>query len=321
MRIKRTSRKAPALALVVVGLALGAPAAALAEPVQQFSFQVRDIKPGGRFTLVFNARTFDTTGNPPPTAIENYIRIPAGATLRREFRNRRYFCDGPKLRTAIDRFDFRRGSFNARVKNLKPFIRMLARSRHGGKRRQLANARACDRGRIGGGTARVDARESFPTIDQLIRASFSMFLSRPTEPGAIAGFTVIAAADEDQEIVRRRSYEIITGVHAAINANFFDDPTGPYGYRLDLPRGEVNGFKVSIAELTAVTRGLTLKRGTCLKQRKGRCVRRQRRTVFWFTTPPCPPSGLLEIEQFYGYEDASLNSTETIQLACPRFIP
>jgi hypothetical protein len=321
MRITRTSR---ALLLAVAGLALGAPAVALAEPVQQFSFQVKDIKPGGRFTLIFNARTFDTTGAPPPSPIENYIRIPAGATLRREFLNRRFFCDGPKLRTALDIYDFRLASFNARVANLKPFIRQLARSRDPQERRQLANAQACDRSRLGAGTARIDARESFPTIDELVRGAFSMFLSRPTVPGATAGFTVIAAADEDQPIVRRRSFEVITGVHAAINANFFNDPTpdGLYDYRLDLPRGEINGFKVSIAELNVTTRGLTILRGTCLRRnRRGRCVRRQRRTVFWFTTPPCPPSGVLSIQQFFGYENTAFNDLQTIQLACPRFQP
>jgi hypothetical protein len=310
------------LPLAVASLLLLVPATALAEPIQQFSFQVRDIKSGGRFTLIFNARNFDTTGNPPPTPIDNYLRIPAGATLRREFLTRRYFCDTPRLRTAIDIYDFRPGSFNARVANLKPLIRQFARSRDPRERRELANTQACDRGRIGGGTARIDARESFPTIDQLIRASFSTFLSRPTEPGAVAGFGVIGAADEDQEIVRRRSYEVITGVHAALHANFFNDPTGPYGYRLDLPRGEVNGFKVSIAELTATTRGLSIVRGTCLRQnRRGRCVRRQRRTLFWFTIPPCPPSGQFSFEQFYGYADTALNDTQTVSLACPRFVP
>jgi hypothetical protein len=315
------ARISKVLSLAVASLLL-VPAAALAEPVQQFSFQVRDIKPGGRFTLIFNARNFDTTGAPPPTPTNNYIRIPAGATLRREFLTRRYFCDGPRLRTAIDMYDFRAGSFNARVANLKPLIRQFARSRDRGEHAELANAQACDRGRIGGGTARVDARESFPTIDELIRGSFSTFLSRPTEPGAIAGFAVLAAADEDQPIVRRRSYEVITGVHAALTANFFNDPIGPYGYRLDLPRGEINGFKVSIAELTAITKGLSIVRGTCLKEnRRGRCVRRQRRTIFWFTIPPCPPSGLLSIQQFFGYENTAFDDLQTIQLACPRFQP
>lgn len=309
------------LPLAFASLFLLLPAAALAEPVQQFSFQVKDIKPGGRFTLIFNARNYDTTGAPPPSPTLNYLRIPAGATLRREFLTRRYLCNGPKLRTAIDLWDYRPGSFNARVANLKPFIRQLARSRDPQERKEWANAQACDTGRIGGGTAKVDARESFPTIDEPIRGSFSTFLSRPTEPGAVAGFTVLAAADEDQPIVKRRSFEVLTGVHAALTANFFNDPVGPYGYRLDLPRGEINGFKVSIAELNAITKGLTILRGTCLKEnRRGRCVRRQRRTLFWFTTPPCPANGLFSIEQFYGYADPALNDTQTITLACPRFV-
>jgi hypothetical protein len=320
MRIERMCKP---LLLALAGLALAAPAVAQAEPVSQFSFQVKDIKPGGRFTLIFNARTFDTTGAPPPAPIENYLRIPKGATLRKQFLNRRWFCNGPQLRTDIDTMDFSGVPFTKRIANLKPFIRNL--ERHGKTRRAkraLANAQACDRGRIGNGTARIDARESFPTIDQLVRASFSMFLSRPTEKGAVAGFTVLAAADEDQPIVKRRSYEVITGVHAALAANFVNDPSsdGLYGYRLDLPRGEVNGFKVSIAELNVTTKGLTLKKGACLKQRHRRCVRRQRRTIFWFRTPRCPPSGLLSIQEFFGYEDASLNTTKTIQLACPRFI-
>lgn len=311
------------LLLALAGLALAAPAVAQAEPVQQFSFQVKDIKSGGRFTLVFNARMFDTTGGVPPTPTENYLRIPKGATLRKEFLKPRFFCNGTKLRDAINVYDFSGVPFTKRAQNLKPFIRQLARSRDKKEHAQLANAQTCDRARIGGGTARIDARESFPTITDPIRATFAMFFSRPSTKGAIAGFTVLGAADEDQPIVKRRSYEVITGVHAVLNADFFDDPTpdGLYGYRLDLPRGEVNGFKVSLAELNAVTRGLTLKKGACLKLRKGRCVKRQPRTIFWFTTPPCPPSGFLSIEEYFGYAPPQPPLSRTIQLACPRFIP
>jgi hypothetical protein len=310
--------------LALAGLALGAPAVAQAEPVQQFSFQVKDIKSGGRFTLIFNARTFDTTGNPPPAPLQNYLRLPAGAALRREFLNRRFFCDGPALRTAIDMYDFSGVPFTKRVMDLKPFIRTLQRrGRSAAAKRALANAITCDRARVGSGTVRVDARESFPTITDVIRGTFATFFSGPTEPGAIAGFTVLGAADEDQPIVRRRSFEVITGVHVAINANFFNDPTpdGLYGYRLDLPPGEVNGFKVSLAEINATTSGLSLLRGECLKRSaRGRCVKRQRRTVFWFNTPRCPPSGSLSIQEFFSYPPPLGTSTRTIQLACPRFI-
>jgi hypothetical protein len=319
----RIERKVIPLVLALAGLALSAPAVAQAEPVSNFSFQVTDIKPGGRFTLLFHAQTFDTTGGVPPSPTEFYLRIPKGATLRREFLNRRFFCDGPRLRTDIDLMDFSGTPFTRRILNLKPFIRMLSRQRGRAARRALANAQACDRGRIGGGTARVDARGVSARLDRLIDVTFATFFSRPTKPGAVAGFAILGAADEDQEIVKRRTFEVLTGVHAALNANFVNDATadGLYGYRLDLPRSEVNGLRVSLAEINATTRGLTLKRGECLKRNaRGRCVKRQRRTLFWFTIPPCPSSGAFSIQQSYTYADPALNDTQTIQITCPRFI-
>jgi hypothetical protein len=319
----RIERKVTLLVLALAGMALAAPAVVQAEPVSQFSFQVTNIKPGGRFTLLFHAQTFDTTGGVPPSPTSFYLRIPKGATLRREFLNKRFFCDGPKLRTDIDTMDFSGTPFTRRILNLKPFIRMLARHRDRASRRALANAQACDRGRIGGGTARVDARGVTPKLDRLIDVTFATFFSRPTTPGAVAGFAILGAADEDQEIVKRRTYEVLTGVHAALNANFVNDPTsdGLYGYRLDLPRSEVNGLRISLAEINATTSGLTLKKGECLRRNaKGRCVKRQRRTLFWFTIPPCPSSGAFSIQQSYTYEDPALNDTKTIQITCPRFI-
>ncbi len=309
--------------LALVGLALTAPAVVQAQPVSNFSFQVTNIKPGGRFTLLFRAQTFDTTGGVPPSPTRFYLRIPKGATLRKEFLSKRFFCDGPKLRTDIDTMDFSGTPFTRRILNLKPFIRMLARQRSKAARRALANAQACDRGRIGGGTARVDGRGVTPKLDRLIDVTFATFFSRGTAPGAIAGFTILGAANEDQEIVKRRTYEVLTGVHAALNANFVNDPSsdGLYGYRLDLPRSEVNGLRVSLAEINATTYGLSLKRGECLRRNaRGKCVKRQRRTLFWFTVPPCPSSGVFNIEQTYNYEDPALNDTKTTQIACPRFI-
>ena len=319
----RIERKVTLLVLALAGLALAAPAVVQAEPHSDFTFQVTNIKPGGRFTLFFHAVMFDTTGAVPPTPTANYLRLPKGATLRREFLNKRFYCNGPELRTDIDLMDFSGVPFTRRILNLKPFIRMLKRTRGAHAKKALANAQACDRGRIGGGTARIDARDVSPKLDRLIDVTFATFFSRPTVPGAVAGFAVLGAADEDQEIVKRRTFEVLTGVHAALNANFVNDPTpdGLYGYRLDLPRGEVNGFRVSIAELNATTNGLTLKKGECLKRNaRGRCVKRQRRTTFWFNVPPCPASGMFSFEEFYGYDDPALNSTKTVRLVCPRFI-
>lgn len=322
MRIKRTS-KAFLLALVVVALA--APAVAVAEPVQQFSFQLQDIQSGGRFTLIFSAHTFDTTGVVPPNPVDNYLRLPVGATLRKEFLSKRFYCDGPALRDAIN-LDFAHSNipFTKRVADLRPFIRQLAKSRSRRDRRALANAQACERGRVGFGTAKIDARATrgLEVLDRLVPASFSIFFSRPTVKGAIAGFTVLAAADEDSPITKK--YPIVAAVHTALPANFINDPTpdGVYGYRLQLPRPDVAGLIVSIAELRVTTTGLSLLRGECLKTgRGGRCVKRQRRTLFWFTTPPCPPSGEFTFLDFFDYADPLTDITKTFSLACPKFLP
>lgn len=318
MRIQRTVKL---LLMALAGLALAAPAVAQASPVNQFNFQVTNIKSGGRFTLLFHAQTFDTTGGVPPTPTANYLRIPKGATIRREFLTGRYFCNGPKLRTDIDTMDFSGTPFTKRIQNLKPFIRTLQHTKGAAARRALANALTCDRARIGGGTGKVDARSVSPKLDEPINITFALFFSRPTEHGAVAGFYAIGAADENQDIVKRRTFEVLTGVHAALAANFVNNPTGPFGYRLDLPRGEVNGLKVSIAQLDVTTSGLSLVKGTCLKQnRKGRCVSRQKRTLFWFTIPPCPPSGAFSFQEFFGYDPPTPNSTNTVQFACPSFI-
>lgn len=307
--------------LALAGLALAAPAVAQAEPVNQFSFQVTNIKAGGRFTLFFHSQTFDTTGGVPPTPATNYLRIPKGATLRKQFLTGRYFCNGPKLRTDIDTMDFSGVPFTKRIQNLTPFIRTLQHTKGKAAKRALANAQACQRGEIGHGTGKVDARNVSPKLDQLINITFVIFFARPSEKGAVAGFTVLGAADENQDIVKRRTFEVLTGVHAAIGANFVNDPTGPYGYRLDLPRGDVNGFRVSLAELDVTVNGLTLPKGTCLKQnRKGKCVSKQKRTLFWFTIPPCPPSGSFSFQEFYSYDPPTPPSSSTTQVACPKFI-
>jgi len=318
MRIERTVKL---LVLALAGLALGAPAVAQAEPVNQFNFQVTNIKSGGRFTLLFHAQTFDTTGGVPPTPTSNYLRIPKGATIRKQFLTGRYFCNGPQLRTDIDTMDFSGTPFTKRILNLKPFIRTLQHTKGAAARRALANALTCDRARIGGGTGKVDARNVSPKLDQLINITFALFFSRPTEKGGVAGFYAIGAADENQDIVKRRTFEVLTGVHAALAANFVNDPTGPFGYRLDLPRGDVNGFRVSIAQLDVTTSGLSLVKGTCLKTNaKGKCVSRQKRTLFWFTIPPCPPSGAFSFQEFFGYDAPTPSTTNTVQFACPSFI-
>jgi hypothetical protein len=296
-------------------------AVAQASPVEQFSFQLSNVKPDGSYTLLFRSRLFDTTGGVPPALTSNYNRLPRGATLRREFLNRRWFCDGTALRNALNDH-YSTVPFTRRVANLKPFIRELSKSHSRADRRARANAIVCDRARIGGGTAQIDARAALPQITDLIPARFSMFFSRPTARGAIAGFSVIGAADEGSPIAKKEP--IIPTVHTVLNANFFNDPTpdGVYGYKLVFPTGKINGLSVSVAQIDATVNGLRIKKGTCLKTgRHHRCVKRLRKTIFWFATPKCPPSGKVSIQAFYGYAPPTPSVTRTIQLSCPKFLP
>jgi hypothetical protein len=317
----RIVRMRTAVVLALAGLALALPTVAQAEPVQQFTFQLTNLTPDGRFTLVFSARTFDTTGAVPPMLTEQYTRSPAGAVFNRAFLNKGWYCDGPKLRDDLNRDLASSGiPFTKRVADLTPFIRKLSRSRSARDRKALANAKTCDRARIGSGSVVIDARDAIRALDEPVPGKFAMFLSGPTAPGAIAGFTVLGAAVESAPVVRRNP--VVAAVHVALNANFFNDPSpdGVYGYRLELPVEPVDGFRVSLAEIQATIPGLTIARGTCLKQgRGGRCAQVQRRTAFWFTRPTCPPSGQISFLTFFGYDDPQPDITKTVSLACPRF--
>jgi hypothetical protein len=308
-----------AVTVLAVGLltVLGA-AVALAEPVQQFSLQLRADR-RGQVALRIKLRTFDTTGAVPPTPTSTYIRLPLGAGIRDEFRNARYWCDGPALRTALDKRPSRT-QFAQRIADLNPFIRSLARSRSRADRAALANARVCERARIGGGTGVIDARNVAPVLSEPIPVRFSVFLNRPRAPGAVAAYAVLGSADESSPVVRR--FPVVAGVHAAIVDDIVDDPTpdGLYGLKLSVPTGPIAGFDVSIAEVDTSVRGLKLRRGACLAtDRRGRCTRRQPEDVYSFVVPECPPGGLLSALMFSGYQPPTPSLTTTFQLPCPGF--
>ena len=182
------------MSVLVVGVLAAMGTAACAQPAQQAGLQLTAKRPGGPITLRISYRFYDTTGAVPPPITTFYARLPAGLTLRHEFLNARYFCNGPALRDALDA-DLTGIPFAERVADLKPFIRSLAHSRSKKDLAALANARVCDRARVGGGTAQIDARTLAPVLSGLIPARFSAFLSRGTVPGAIAGITILGAAD------------------------------------------------------------------------------------------------------------------------------
>jgi hypothetical protein len=318
------SRKEVSVVAAILGvavlLAVGISTAAHAEPAQQVNLRISGA-PDGRTTFRLFLRLYDTTGAVPPALTDFHLRLPAGLDLRREFLHRRYLCDGRALRAALEARP-NRVPFTRRVANLEPFIRSLARGDSKADRAALAIARTCERARLGGGTALLDARNVADVLSEPIPTRFSLFLSRGATPGAIAAFTVIGAADERAPIVRR--FPVVAGVHAVLTTSIVADPSpdGRYGYKVLLPTGPINGFDISIAEVKATVRALKIGKGTCLRSgARRRCTKRQRSDLVSFVVPRCPPSGLLSAELFAAFASPTPSLTTALQLPCPRFEP
>ena len=309
----------PMLLVIAVMAILGLCGIARAEPAQQFAFQVRGSAPE-KLSVRVMLRAYDTTGVVPPTPTEYTMRLPRGVAFNEAFLSGRWFCDGRALRDALDA----RPSgvpFVQRIAHLDAFVRELAGSHAKRDRAALANARACERGRLGGGTGLIDARNALPVLTDPIPVGFSAFLSRGSVPGAIAALTILGAADERAPIVRK--YPVVAGVHAVVTENFVSDPTpdGLFGMKMVIYTGPINGFQVSIAEVDARTRSLELKKGTCLvRRRDGRCRRRQREDVALFDVPRCPASGHFSAQLFTAYPPPASSLTTTIELPCPRYV-
>jgi hypothetical protein len=265
---------------------LGLCGIARAEPAQQFAFVVRGSAPG-KLGVHVMLRAYDTTGVVPPTPAEYVIRLPRGVAFDEAFLNRRYFCDGTALRDALDA----RPSgvpFVQRIAHLDGLIGELARSHSTRDRAALANARACERGRLGGGTGLIDARDALPVLTDPIPVGFAVFLSRGSIPGAIAALTIVGSADERAAVIY----------------------TGP-----------INGFQVSIAEVDATAHSLELKKGTCLARgREGRCTRRQREDAALFDVPRCPASGHFSAQLYTAFPPPAISLTTTLDVPCPRYV-
>jgi hypothetical protein len=293
------------------------PAAAFAYPVQEFSFQVKDIKPGGRFTVIYTSRTYDSSGGIPPVVRENYVRLPLGAVVRKEFLKKKYYCDAGKLIKDLQAAPEQNVQFARRVDKLAATIKRI-RSRLDQK--ALRNAETCSRSRLGEGTAQLDARPSF---DELIPSVFYVFLGKGTQPGAVASMQIIGMPDENSGVVKRLPITV-QQTRVPLVVSFSNEPTdGKYGYKAVLPTGRIAGVNVSLAAVRAVFRGITLKKRkvTCIKRNRGRCVRKKikKTSLFWFTTPKCPQSGKLSFLAFYGYDDPVPDITKRLEIPCPNF--
>jgi len=74
----------PMLLVIAAMAILGVCGIARAEPVQQFSFQVKSPSPGD-LAVRLHIRRFDTTGGVPPTPTDFALRFPRGVELNRAF--------------------------------------------------------------------------------------------------------------------------------------------------------------------------------------------------------------------------------------------
>jgi hypothetical protein len=273
------------LATIVLGVALAAAATVQAEPVQEFTFEIRDVRPDGRFTVLYTQRSYDTTGAVPTQPNAFHLRLPAGARLRREFLNKRVFCDVKKLDRTRD-------------------------------------PRSCRRSQVGTGRVLVDAR---PFIAEQIPADLWLFLAKGTTRRAVASLAILGKQDPTAPVVRDipvvRDFRAPIVFMNLLDEPTRD---GKYGYKLvfgNSPTGG-SGASFSIAETRVVNKGFSLTRRsiTCLDRRGAKCVRKKvgKRRLFWFTPPRCPPSGTVSFEAFFGYESLP-DVVRTTVLSCPRF--
>lgn len=260
-------------------------AVADAEPVQEFSFQLKDVRSGGRFTVAYTSRSYDTTGGVPTSPNEFHLRLPAGAKLRKEFLDKRVFCDTKKLDKTRD-------------------------------------PRTCRRSQVGTGHVQVDAR---PFITELIPADLWLFLAKGTTRKAVASLAILGKQDQSAPVVRDIPVVRDFRAPIVFMNFFDDPtPDGRYGYKLRFGNGpsDGTGATFSIAETSVVNTGfsLTARKRNCAARRDGRCVRKviRKKKLFWFTPPTCPASGKVSFEAFFGY--ASLpDVTKVTELSCPRF--
>lgn len=296
-------------------LALLSPAAiAHAEPVQEFNVQLKDVKPDGRYTIVFTANSFDTSGEPPPLLTSNTVRFAAGVGIRKEFLGKDYQCDVARLRDALLATP-EPGYFFKRLDNL-PATYKRVKDRMTVESRRFTET--CIRSSIGAGSVVVDARTV--GIPDPIPAKLYLYLSKPQAKGAFASFGIFAVLDESQASVR--ALGSLSTLKLVFATELFNEPSadGLFGYKMVLPTG--SGLRISVAELKVTTPGITKTtvKKTCLTKRKGRCVKSKSAVskLFWLTQPTCPATGQVTFRSDYGYE-TGLATEKTIQVPCPRF--
>lgn len=279
-------------------LALGVPAA-LAEPVQQFSIQLKDLTADGRYSVVYTSNAFDTTGEAPPALEDASLRLAKGMTIRPEFRKPGRLCDTAKFAGYLFQ-NVPKGSSYAQV--LDAFPSGSARIEKKVTKTARETVATCRKAFLGRGTTIVDGRPRYPAP---IPAKFSLFLTKPTAKGAIAGIGILSHYDKTSPIaVNELRYTLLQPI---FTLNVFNDPTpdGLYGYRVRLLTEKTSGFRFSVAELRVESKGI-VGPGAGGK------------STFWATPPRCPASGKVPFKAEFRYVGGEQKSIG-ITVPCPRF--
>lgn len=309
-------RRIAPLVLLALALAAVLAPAATADPVQQYSVQIKDVKPDGRYTIVYQSNSFDTTGDAPPAITSSILRFPKGLGFRPAFLKRSRLCDIGALKTLLLANQTSVLTYKKMLDDLPRTRKAIGEDLTGAQRRVLDT---CAAAKIGAGTVKVDVR---PVFGDLIPAFLWLFLTPPSEPGALVGFGIMSVTDQRAAVVRDN--DIVAQQKPNFTLNVFNDPSadGAFGYRLVLPPTVVNLVQISIAELRVTVPGLTdvKTRRTCAVKKGARCARYKVKTTrsFWATPPTCPPSGRLSFLSDVSYETGQQITTPT-SIACPRF--
>jgi hypothetical protein len=272
-------------------------APALAEPVQDFNVQLKDIQRDGRYSIVLTGNSYDTTGLRPPIVTDNALRFARGIRIRREFLTKAYQCDVDAVREALRMPDGKR-TYTQRLRDLAGSLR---RTRAKLRRALVKKVETCVRSQVGFGNSVADAR---PTFKEPTPANFFVYLSKPAAKKAEFTLTALVVLDEKGWLWKQAP--LLRTFRLAMNLNaFWPGTSGPFGYRLEMPGGGTAGIRASVAELKLTLTGLTR--------------RENGKRLFWLTRPACPRSRNVRFQSAFTYE-GGLKQTKSIEIPCPRFI-
>ena len=224
--LKGALRSAVVVALLTFGVT-----GALAEPVQQFSVQLKNVKSDGRYSVVYTSNSFDTTGDAPPALSEAFLRLAKGMTIKPEFLRPSRLCDTAKFAGYLFQKLPAGTTYAQRVDAFPQGASRASRSRCTTGARDIVET--CRGAFLGRGTATVDARPLYPDP---IPARFSLFLTKPTAKGAIAGIGVVSHYDRTSPIALDQPRYIYLA--PIFTLNVFNDADARRAVRLQDPAAD-----------------------------------------------------------------------------------